>query len=261
MLILLTNDDGILAPGLTALRDAFRGTCDLWVVAPERERSASAHAISITEPLRVQAIGSGGGETVVAVSGTPADCVKLAMGSLLPGPPDFVVSGINPGPNVGINVIYSGTVSAALEGAILGIPSIAISVEEEKPELFLSAAAFTRRLVTAVSSGQKIPPGLLLNVNVPDRGEEGIAGVRVTVQARSSYRDSFEQRIDPRGKVYYWLAGERQEPDPDPMTDERALKEGFISITPIQADLTARGFLGELSEWPLNGLWEERHGG
>jgi 5'-nucleotidase len=171
------------------------------------------------------------------------------------------VSGINPGPNVGINVIYSGTVSAALEGAILGIPSIAISVEDEKPELFLAAAGFTRRLVTALASGQNLPPGLLLNVNVPDRGEEGIQGVRVTVQARSSYRDSFQARTDPRGKVYYWLAGERKEPDPDPMTDERAIKEGFISVTPVQADLTARGFLGELAEWPLGDLWRDRNRG
>jgi 5'-nucleotidase len=247
--ILLTNDDGIFADGLTVLRRAFEGLAEIYVIAPDRERSATGHSITVHRPLRVRGAGfKGKGVRGWVVDGTPADCVKLGIEALLPEKPDFLVAGINLGPNVGTDVLYSGTVSAAVEGVINGIPSIAVSLATHREADFSSAVRFARTLVQEV--GQRtVPPGTLLNINVPP-GEP--KGVKVTRLGNIRYANMVECRTDPRGKVYYWMGGEALDLDGnDPDTDVGAVKDGYISVTPVQIDLTNHVFINELKEWTL----------
>jgi 5'-nucleotidase len=237
MRVLLTNDDGIYAPGLLALYKELEKDYDLTVVAPDSEMSAVGHAITLTSPLRVQGIQRNGAFFGYAVKGTPADCVKIAVQELLSMPPDIVLSGINLGANVGVNVLYSGTVSAATEGAFLGIKSAAISLDALQNPDFRFAARFSRELIEfMVRIGLR--ERTALNVNIPALPADMITGVSITRQGLARSRESFERRTDPRGGVYYWLSGEFPLEDTIPDADARALKEGKISITPISYDLS-----------------------
>ena len=248
MRILLTNDDGIYAKGIEVLHEHLRKDHDVVVVAPETEQSAVGHAITLTNPLRVKSVDRNGVFFGYAVKGTPADCVKLAINELVELAPDLVVSGINLGANVGINVIYSGTVSAATEGAILGVPAIAISINSFRNPDFEPAARFCRLLVRQVGE-HGLPPHTSLNVNVPAIPESEIKGVRVTRQGITRFVEKFDRRLDPRENVYYWQCGSTPPLDEDGNTDASALAQDCISITPIQHDLTNYDFLESLRSW------------
>jgi 5'-nucleotidase len=249
--ILVTNDDGIWAPGIAALAGALRGQGEVVVFAPDRERSAIGHAITMHNPLRVEEVAFPvEGVTAYMVNGTPSDCVKLGAEAILPRLPDLVVSGINLGPNLGTDVIYSGTVSGALEGVILGIPAIAVSLATFAEGEFDVAAQFTAGLVSKVQE-RGLPPDTLLNVNVPGLALDDLAGVKVTHLGTRRYRNVFDRRTDPRGKVYYWMAGEVEDLDEDPDADTMAIRNSLISVTPLRYDLTHSGFLPELGRWTL----------
>ncbi len=247
MRFLLTNDDGIYARGLSALYRELSKDAECIVVAPEIEQSAVGHAITISRPLMVRKARKDGNFLGYAVTGTPADCVKIGICELAGGAVDLVVSGINRGANVGINVIYSGTVSAATEAAIQGIPSIAISLDTHLEADFSTAARFARRMAAFVLEHPL--PHVALNVNVPAIAEEEIRGVVVAKQGRARLMESFDRRIDPRENIYYWLAGETELPlHEDEESDCSALKRGMITITPICYDLTRHDLLDGLKD-------------
>ncbi len=237
MRILLTNDDGIFAAGLYSLYCQFREQHEVFVVAPESEQSAVGHAITLSNPLRVKEVYRNGGFYGWAVSGTPADAVKIAVNELLPSHPDLVISGINLGPNVGINVLYSGTVSAATEAAFLGIPAMAISLDTYSNPDFGPAAVIAERLALSIPR-LNLAQGVCLNVNVPALPLEKIKGSLFTRQATIPLRDKFEKRVDPRKRVYYWEAEDGFVASAEPGTDIHTLRQGKISITPIHYDLT-----------------------
>jgi 5'-nucleotidase len=247
--ILVTNDDGIQSPGLHALVRALQGWGEVWVIAPDREQSAVGHAITLSEPIRLFPWTIDGADHTFAISGTPADCVKLALTELMPARPDLLLSGVNRGENTGLSVIYSGTVSAATEGTINGIPSIAVSVGSFVSTRFEPAALVGRRIAEVVAE-RGLPPETLLNVNVPDLPLEAIHGIRVTRQGRARFQETFMKRADPRGKIYYWMDGAKL-PLEETDTDGTALHEGYVSVTPIRLDLTHHDFLRELRRWPL----------
>jgi 5'-nucleotidase len=245
--ILLTNDDGIYAPGLAALYRELQSLGEVIVVAPESEQSAVGHSISLITPLRVKEVSINGGVEGWAVNGTPADCVKIAVAELLPALPDLVVSGINSGPNVGINVLYSGTVSAATEASILGVRGVAFSLNSyDKTADFASAASLARNLLEQLRAWPRWTNGVCLNVNLPDLPPDRVKGIRVTRQDTGPLVEHFERRVDPRKHVYYWLAeiNERQELDVD--TDYGALSQGYVTVTPIHHDLTNYQSLNDL---------------
>jgi 5'-nucleotidase len=245
--ILLTNDDGIYAPGLAALYRELQSLGEVIVVAPESEQSAVGHSISLITPLRVKEVSINGGVEGWAVNGTPADCVKIAVAELLPALPDLVVSGINSGPNVGINVLYSGTVSAATEASILGARGVAFSLNSyDKTADFASAASLARKLLEQLRAWPRWTNGVCLNVNLPDLPPDRVKGIRVTRQDTGPLVEHFERRVDPRKHVYYWLAeiNERQELDVD--TDYGALSQGYVTVTPIHHDLTNYQSLNDL---------------
>ncbi len=251
-LILLTNDDGIDARGLSALAAALDGLGTLAVVAPTEERSAVGHAITVRDPLRAHAWPfetPRGPIWARAVNGFPADCVKLAVQKLLPRRPDLVVSGVNHGPNTAVNVIYSGTVSAATEAAILGVPSIAVSHCSWSPDADFEAAGRYARAIAERVVDDGLAPGLLLNVNVPDLGLDEIKGVRVTRQARSRWEEEFQERRDPMDRPYYWLGGEFINLDEGADTDLAAIDHGFVSVTPLHHDLTAHAEVKRMASW------------
>jgi len=237
MKILLTNDDGILAEGLIALYDELKDDFELTVVAPEMEMSAVGHAITLSNPLRVKQVKKNGVFFGYGISGTPADCVKIALQEIMKQRPDMILSGINPGSNVGINILYSGTVSAATEGAFLGVPSVAISLNKKNEPDFGFAARFSRRIIKFVIENN-IREGTALNVNIPAVPEKKIRGISFAAQDRVRQRDRYEKRSDPRGNVYYWLASETPIEERMPDTDLKALKDNWITITPITFDLT-----------------------
>ncbi len=270
MLILLTNDDGIHAEGLAALYDRLAGTHEVYVVAPDRERSGSAHAITVFQPLMVHRTrvgglplppwqrsgrfpgpGPGPDREAWAVVGTPADCVKLAVASLLPRRPDLVISGINRGPNLGTDVFYSGTVSAAIEAAILGFPAIAVSLAAFKDLDYSFAARFTDYLAGRVLE-RGLPPNTLINVNVPATVGEAVAGVRVTRLSGHKWHDTFEERVDPRGHSYFWLVGEPLKTEAEPGTDLAAIRDNCVSVTPVHLDLTHHSLMAEVAGWGLD---------
>jgi 5'-nucleotidase len=253
MRILLTNDDGVYAPGLFALHQALISEHELHVVAPESEMSAVGHAITLSSPLRVQEVHKNGSFFGYAVTGTPADCVKIAMQELLERSPDIILSGINLGANVGVNILYSGTVSAATEGAFLGVRSAAISLNTRQNPDFRFAAEFSKELIGfMVKNGLR--EGTALNVNIPAVPIEEIKGVCVARQGISRFEERFERRSDPRGNVYYWLSGETPSGNGNPDIDSVALKENNITITPIHYDLTCVEELDRLKSTPLPSL-------
>jgi 5'-nucleotidase len=249
-LILLTNDDGIYAQGILAAWQELRKLGEVIVVAPDAERSAVGHAITLLQPLRAKEVVRRNARFGYAVNGMPADCVKIAVGAILPRTPDLVVSGINLGSNTGTNVIYSGTVSAATEARIIGIPSIAISLATFTNPDFGYAARFTRKLALAVLE-RGLPDKVLLNVNVPNLPEAEIKGVKITQQGQSRVEERFEKRTDPRNQTYYWLAGQFRLSEPRQDADAAVVTEGYVSVTPVQFDLTAYASIDLLKSWNL----------
>jgi 5'-nucleotidase len=238
MKILLCNDDGIEAKGLKVLADTLKSSADLFIVAPDTERSAVGHAITIIDPLKVKEHFHNDELFGYAVSGTPADCVKLALCSLMDEKPDLIISGINQGANLGTDIIYSGTVSAATEGTLLGIPSVAVSVNSyERTARFDTAAAVICELLDFLPDFS-MPEGTLLNVNVPNIPRQDIGGYRITSQGKSKYVEDYVQRIDPRGNVYYWIDGSLVDIEEKDHADYRAIQDNCVSITPIHFDVT-----------------------
>lgn len=249
--VLLTNDDGIFAPGLYELYLAIREIADVAVVAPQSERSAVGHAITITDPLRVMRFEKNGEFFGHAVSGTPADAVKLAYYAILDRTPDAVISGINLGSNTGINVIYSGTVSAATEANILGMPSFAISLATFTKPNFKTAAKFAQKLLPKLLD-KPLPDRTFLNVNVPNVPEEQIRGVLITRQGRANYDDNFDERRDPRNRIYYWLTGSKVHCETTLEVDDGAIAENYISVTPIHYELTNFAAIPEIKSWDIS---------
>src|SRR5438552_10317711 len=239
--ILLTNDDGVYAPGLRAMRAELKKLGDVTVVAPATEQSAAGHSITLLTPLLIQEVLDENNQPMGwAVEGRPADCVKLALLELLKDkPPDLIVSGLNAGSNAGINVLYSGTVAAAIEGAFFRRTSIACSLEVRKPQPpdFGRGAALARRVVEQVLA-RRPPDGSLFNVNIPDAERGPVRGVRVLPQNAASYVEKFDRRTDPRGRVYFWAGPDYDCPDPHPDSDVTALAEGYVTVTPLKFDLT-----------------------
>jgi 5'-nucleotidase len=265
MRILITNDDGIHAPGLLALYQALRPLGEVTAIAPERPRSACGHAITLHKPLRLRPVEMPDGGPGYASNGTPADCVALGASEHLGGPPDLVVSGINLGPNLGVDMTYSGTVAAAMEAAICGIRSFAISVAMGagfvKPAaglpnpapngaIFGPAAEFALYLARALLQRAESVVGFL-NVNVPAVPKEQIRGVQITRQGRIRYSNRIEQRTDPRGGAYYWLTGERVDRSEHAGGDFDAIEANRISVTPVRLDLTDERALDALAAWDL----------
>jgi 5'-nucleotidase len=254
MNILITNDDGIYAPGLWALYRRLSEEHTVSVVAPDRERSAVSHGITLHEPLRAFKVSVNDGEGY-AVSGKPADCVKLGLLELVEAKPDLVISGINPGANVGASINYSGTVAAAREAALYGIPAIAVSVQGLKVENFEPAACFTRQLAQDVME-RGLPFGTLLNVNIPHLPIKDIAGVRISRQGVSRLTEEYyEKRIDPRNRTYHWLGGDKQTCGKDLDVDRDALFQNYIVITPIKCDMTDYPVLETLKNWEIEILY------
>jgi 5'-nucleotidase len=253
MKILLTNDDGIHAPGLAALFKELNGDFDLSVVAPETEMSAVGHAITLDSPLRVREVRKNGSFFGYGVNGTPADCVKIAVQELLEFAPDVILSGINLGANVGVNVLYSGTVSAATEGAFLGIRSAALSLDTRRDPDFSFAARFSRGVIRFLMENN-LNSGTALNINIPAVSQEDIEGISFTRQGVGRFKERFERRIDPRGNVYYWLTGETPLEEAAADADANALKKNRITITPINYDLTSMEDLENLRNLPMPNL-------
>ncbi len=252
MRILVANDDGILAPGLKLLAEALATIGEVTVVAPERERSAVSHAISLIDPLRAWPVPFAGVAAAYAISGTPADCVLIGARELMPEPPDVVVSGINRGANLGEDIWYSGTVAAAKEGALLGFPALAFSVccGADEPR-FEAAAEYALRLVPPAV--ERLPAGTLLNVNTPNLPPEQIAGVEVCRQGRRGYYTLFDKRQDPRGRDYYWIGTGDPVDEPVAGTDLAAIAAGRVAVTPVRLELTDDSLLAPLTAWIGNG--------
>jgi 5'-nucleotidase len=243
-LILLTNDDGVAAPGIAAVRAALAEVGEVVVAAPDRERSAASHSISLDRPLRVEELEAG----VFSIDGTPVDCVYLGLLHLVPRRPTLVVSGINNGYNLGSDVFYSGTVAGAVEGALRGIPALAVSLERRKPQDFSHAARFAAALAAElVRRGPgALPDASLLSVNLPGGP---VTGYRVTFLGRRVYRDQVEVRRDLRDRAYYWIGGPEENATDLPGSDLTAVRAGLASVTPLSLDLTHTRLIGELVGW------------
>ncbi len=252
MHILVTNDDGVVAPGLLALAQALRSLGKVTVLAPERNWSASGHVKTLNRPLRVFPVTLEDGSPAYACDGAPSDCVALPMLGLLEDAVDMVVSGINPHANIGHDVTYSGTVTAAMEAVIAGVPGIAISLdspEGHQDALEYADAARVGREVAEMVAQHGLPDGVLLSVNVPYGAYETFRGFRITRQGVRVYNDVLVRRTDPQGRPYYWIGGEAPSGIPEQGTDYWALQEKFVSITPLHLDLTAYASMRELQDW------------
>ena len=244
--ILVTNDDGVRSEGIHELARAVARLGHVTIIAPHQEASAIGHALTLRRPLRVEQVDS----AVFEVDGTPTDCVNVGFAKILTMPPDLILSGINKGYNLGDDVTYSGTVAGALEGALLGIPSIAVSLERTAGGYDFRPAAFAAAQVAErVLAGTALPPRTFLNINVPGGKPKGI---RLTVQARRNHITVVDQRVDPRGQAYYWIEEGQNDWEPHDRSDYQAVRDGFISVTPLQPDLTdynALALLDELAIW------------
>jgi 5'-nucleotidase len=250
MRILVTNDDGIMAPGILALARAMAALGEVTIVAPMTPQSAVGHSITLTDPIRVHRVTLGDGTVGYGVEGRPADCVKLAVLELMPQRPDLVASGVNLGANVGLNVFYSGTVAAAVEGVHYGIPSAAVSVEDADAVDFDGAARIARRLIEQMIARAPAPPALL-NINVPDLSKGEPRGVRIVPQSMKGWREAWERREDPRGRSYYWLIGDVEREDAGRESDVAALADRYVTVTPLRYDLTDHARLDEVRGWDL----------
>jgi 5'-nucleotidase len=245
MRLLLTNDDGIHSEGLKALAKRLRSVGEVSIVAPDRERNAAGHSITLHKPLRVQPMGL----RTFSVNGTPTDCVNLAVNGILKNKPDLVISGINKGGNLGDDITYSGTVSGAMESTILGISAVAVSQVGEEPYHFDSAARVVARLARLIQR-LGLPHDTFLNVNVPNLRLKEIRGVRITSLGKRIFDSSMIiKKTDPRGKEYYWIGENRVNWEPRKNSDQEAIKQGFVSVTPIHMDLTNYSALGHLRSW------------
>lgn len=252
MTILITNDDGIYSEGLLTLKNALQTVGRVVVVAPDRPRSASGHSITLHKPLRVEQVRLLDGDVGFASNGTPSDCISLGVHDIAGGSVDLVVSGINRGPNLGWDLTYSGTVSAAMEGTVLGIQSFAISVAAyENSEGFEYAGSFAAFLAR-VFHDNKLPPATLLNVNVPGVPPEQIAGIEVTKQGKRHYAGRIEKRVDPSGRAYYWLGGDLPLDELEEGTDVKAIADDKVSVTPIHLDLTSYPALDIVEKWDFD---------
>jgi 5'-nucleotidase len=248
MRILITNDDGYLAGGIRALADAARDLGTVDVVAPDREQSATSHSLTLHYPLRVRHAGDG----VQVVDGTPTDCVVLAVGELLPEKPDFVLSGVNHGANLGDDVLYSGTVAAAMEATILGIPAIALSYTGQDSEALPAWTPLLRSLLGQLLLRDDFPAETLFNVNLPALPPDRIAGVRVTTLGRRAYVGSLTRAEDPSGREYFWIGGGESRWWGSDESDFRAVHEGYVSVTPLHLDLTNYRLLESIGKWRLS---------
>ncbi len=252
MNILLSNDDGIHANGIRALAEELSTDYNIYIIAPNQERSAAGHSITLNSPLRVEEIDAKYGEKRAwAVSGTPGDCVKIGVSAILSEneKPDLIISGINHGPNLGHDILYSGTVSCAIEGAMMNIPSLAVSLNSFKPssEDLKFSAEFVSSLIPKLDRF-KFPEKSVLNINVPGIAKEDITGVAVTEMGGRMFTDNYEKRIDPRGKVYYWMAGKLTNEKDDENTDITAIRQNKISISPLSFNLTRNDVIEDLDK-------------
>jgi 5'-nucleotidase len=230
--ILVTNDDGYFSPGIEALAEALHPLGEVIIVAPQTEASAVGHALTLRRPLRLEAIR----DRVFAVDGTPTDCINVAIAEVLSGPPDLVVSGINKGLNIGDDVTYSGTVAGALEAALLGYPAVAVSLEFTSGVWNFGPAATAAAALSAALLARPLPARSFININVP---QGAIKGTRVTVQAKRNHITKVDRRVDPRGRPYFWIEEAEDDWQPHDQSDHQAIREGYISVTPLQPDLTA----------------------
>jgi 5'-nucleotidase len=246
MRILVTNDDGIHFPALAALKQALAPFGDVTIVAPDRDQSATSHSLTLNRPFRIHRHGP----DVYSVDGTPTDCVVAAYYGLLDHRPDLVVSGINNGPNMGEDVFYSGTVAAAIEGCLQGAAAIATSLVSREIPDYADPAAFVARLVRKVLD-HGLPRRQLLNVNIPYRPWDAIAGVRVTRLGSRTYQDTLIRKVDPRGRDYYWIGGADAVWEPTEGTDFHAVSEGYVSVTPLRLDLTDDPAVEDMRRWEL----------
>lgn len=251
MNILITNDDGIHADGLLALKRALDTVGQVHVVAPDRPRSACGHSITLHKPLRADRVKLRDGSFGYATNGTPSDCVSLALLGVVDGPVDLVVSGINSGPNLGWDLTYSGTVSAAMEGAIMGVQSFAISVATYDREVDYSAAAGMAQRLAGILQRHALPESTLLNVNVPPLPAGEIKGVMVTRQGKRRYTGNLEKRSDPTGRDYYWLGGDLPVDHLVEGTDVKAIADDIVSVTPVHLDLTDYRALEQVGSWGI----------
>ena len=237
MKILLTNDDGYNAPGILALYETLRSRHEVLLIAPDREKSAISHGITLNEPMRIDKVTLTNSGKGYSITGTPADCVKLGLFKFYTSPPDLVISGINPGSNTGININYSGTVGAAREGALNGILSMAVSIFKKGQSLdFSGMSRFIEQIAKKIHN-YSLPSGTFININAPGIPIDKIQGIKITRQASDNLSKHFEKRVDPRNKSYYWYDGINQIKG-EGNTDVNALLENFISITPVQCDMT-----------------------
>jgi len=245
-LILVSNDDGVQAAGLTRLTRALKDVGRVVVVAPDQERSAVSHSITLHRPLRVERVS----RDVYSCDGTPTDCIMLAIHEIIKEKPDLVVSGINHGANLGDDIHYSGTVSAAFEGGIMGIPSIAISLVGEGKGNFAMAGEVAAKVAKRVLA-EGLPRGVILNINVPDIESKEIKGISFTIQGERNYGGVIVEKVDPRGKKYYWIGGDEQGFEDIPGSDCNAIRDGYVSITPLRVKLTDSAALDRISKWRL----------
>ncbi|MBI5971479.1 MAG: 5'/3'-nucleotidase SurE [Deltaproteobacteria bacterium] len=242
--ILISNDDGIRSEGIKKIASALRRVGVVYVVAPDRERSAAGHSLTLHRPLRVEEIAA----RMYAVDGTPTDCISIAVNKLLPVRPDLIVSGVNKGGNLGEDITYSGTVSAAMEGTLMNIPSIAVSLVAPGDFDFAAAAAFSAKIARIILK-KGLPKDTFLNVNIP--GVKVIKGVRITKQGKRHFSDTVVEKLDPRGKKYYWIGGDMLRWEGGTDTDFYAISKGQISITPLHLDLTNYSSMQEMRRWRL----------
>lgn len=247
MNILVSNDDGILAPGIAVLAEACRAVGQVTVIAPDREQSGTSHSLTLHRPLRPMRRHDG----TFQVDGTPTDCVLLAVGALMPERPNFVFSGVNHGPNMGEDVLYSGTVSAAMEAVTLGIPGVALSLASRDAELLASYGPLLARLVQRIVAVEEFPPHMLLNINLPDIGAAEVRGVKVTKLGSRYFSESLTRMKDPWGKEVFWIGGGEITWTGDAESDHQAVHDGYISITPLHLDLTSYGLFETVRGWAL----------
>ncbi len=246
----MTNDDGVNAGGLLALIELVRPMGRLFVIAPEEGQSGMSHAITVKNPIRIRKVKEEEGLTVYSSNGTPVDCIKLALSKLLDRKPDMILSGINHGSNSSTNVIYSGTMAAALEGCINGIPSIGFSLLDHSPEASFRSAREYAGIILEKTLEKGLPEGICLNVNIPVNAVQKIRGIRVCRQNKGVWMEEFEHRTDPRSRDYFWLTGEFRNLEPEAVdTDEWALENNYVSIVPVHIDLTAHHALGQIRGW------------
>lgn len=246
--ILITNDDGITAPGIQKLIKIMKEIGEVTVVAPDSPQSGKGHAITINSTLTLEKLSLEGVEDYYACSGTPVDCIKIGLDKVMKEKPDLVVSGINHGSNASINVIYSGTMSAVVEAGVEGLPAIGFSLCDLSYNADFDQAEDYIKKITLKVLEKKMPKGVVLNVNIPKLSKDEIKGVKICQQAHAKWEEEFDERVNPHGKTYYWLTGVFKNMDSSPNADVKALEDGYISIVPVKFDLTAYHYMNELND-------------